>query len=94
MPAGCPRYRVEDKLQVSGGADSHHFVPSVASPGRPSPGPPQSVTAGLGLEVSKRVSPRHLALSSCPVWLSNRAKTGHWVVRFLINWIVREDIQG
>lgn len=63
------------------GNDSHQFVHSVASPGRPSPGRPRLATEGLEVEVGGRVSPRHLVLSSSLVWLPKTGESGHWKER-------------
>jgi len=61
-------------LRVPGGANSHQFHGSVASFGRPSPWRPQPATEGLEVDIGERVSPRHLVLSSSPVWLPKRGE--------------------
>ncbi len=56
-------------LGERGGGESHHFVRSVASICRHSPGRQQRRTERLEVEVGERVAPRHLVLSLSPVRL-------------------------
>jgi hypothetical protein len=38
----------------------------------------------LDIEVGGRVSPRHLVLSSSPVWFPIKGESGHWEERVLL----------